>query len=404
MCARFVYTNTIANQCQVVSVTFSLQFCNWRRLSVVADVPKVRCDGAAPSCRPCERLRFDCSFQQVGSKSLGGYAVQLPPKRRGTEACLECRAMKARCSRDAPQCINCQKRNKHCTYASVVRSATAQEDLNTINDGSRTLPQQQPFGIANELASATSATSGSVTSPISTISNGVFLPDDVSKQLIETYFECLSPLPSFSFLHRETVVQRCLDGSIDRALKLAICAITSMFLNLHQAQRIEWAQEAEHLMFDRLEKPSIFMIQASVLTIRFRAAVGQFPRAFILAGLAARWAVALRLNYEHSGLGPIAQEVRRRTLWSLYLLEDSLCVGLKEFELLSPEIMYLQLPCEDADFNERRPLSTGYLQSGRGLEPDVLGSRASYIKLACIRRDIIRYHLPALYVSFAKKF
>ncbi|KAK3201663.1 hypothetical protein GRF29_164g229873 [Pseudopithomyces chartarum] len=260
--------------------------------------------------------------KQVGSKSIGGYAIQLPPKRRGTEACLECRAMKARCSRDSPRCTNCQRRNKQCSYASVVRSATLQEDLTT-NDTSRALPQQL-FGVGSELASATSATSGSVASPISTISNSVFLSDDVSKHLIETYFDCLSPLPSFSFLHKETVVQRCLDGSIDPALRLAICAITSLFLNLHQAQRMEWAQEAERLMFDRLEKPSIFMIQASVLTIRFRAGVGQFPRAFILAGLAARWAVALRLNYEHSGLGPIAQEVRRRTLWSLYLLEDSL--------------------------------------------------------------------------------
>lgn len=310
--------------------------------------------------------------------------------------------MKARCSRDSPRCTNCQRRNKQCSYASVVRSATLQEDLTT-NDTSRALPQQL-FGVGSELASATSATSGSVASPISTISNSVFLSDDVSKHLIETYFDCLSPLPSFSFLHKETVVQRCLDGSIDPALRLAICAITSLFLNLHQAQRMEWAQEAERLMFDRLEKPSIFMIQASVLTIRFRAGVGQFPRAFILAGLAARWAVALRLNYEHSGLGPIAQEVRRRTLWSLYLLEDSLCVGLKEFELLSPEIMYLQLPCEDANFNNQRPPSTGHLQSGRGLEPDVLGSRASFIKLACIRRDIIRYHFLVLNIGRAKTF
>ncbi|KAL5409856.1 hypothetical protein PMIN04_010866 [Paraphaeosphaeria minitans] len=165
-----------------------------------------------------------------------------------------------------------------------------------------------------------------------------------------------------------------------------------MFLGQHQIRRLEWAQEAERLMLDRLERPSIFLIQASLLIIRFRAANGQFPRAFILAGLAGRWAVALRLNYEHTGLGPIAQEVRRRTIWSLYLLEDGFCVGLKEFELLSPEIMHLQLPCEDADFNEMRPSSTGFLQSGRGIEPEVLGLRAAFIKLVLIRRDVIRFN------------
>lgn len=297
--------------------------------------------------------------------------------------------MKARCSRESPRCANCHRRNKPCTYASAARGTSAKQTSGATN-AILSAPSLQSPSVASELASGNSVASGSVASPLSTISNSPFLSDEVSAQLISKYFECLSPLPSFCFLHQETVVQRCLDGSIDHPLRLAICAITSMFLGQHQEQRMEWASEAERLMLERLEKPSIFLIQASLLTIRFRAAVGQFPRAFILAGLAARWAVALRLNYEHSGLGPIAKEVRRRTLWSLFLLEDSFCVGLKEFELLSPEIMQIQLPCEDADFNDRRPSSTGYLQSGKGLEPVVLGPRASYIKLAAIRRDIIR--------------
>lgn len=249
-----------------------------------------------------------------------------------------------------------------------------------------TSPHQS--SVASELGPALSVTSD-VTSPVSTVASNPYLP---ATELICRYFDCLAPLPSFGFLHKETVVQRCLDGSIDHALKLAICALTSMFLGQHHAQRLDWAQEAERLMLDRLEKPSIFLIQASLLIIRFRAANGQFPRAFILAGLAGRWAVALRLNYEHTGLGPIAQEVRRRTIWSLYLLEDSFCVGLKEFEMLSPDIMHLQLPCEDADFNEKRPSLTGFLQSGRGIESEQLGSRAAFIKLALIRRDIMRFN------------
>lgn len=356
-----------------------------RRLSVLANPPKVRCDGSAPCCKPCERLRFDCSFQQAGSNS-GGYAIQLPPKRRGTEACLECRSMKARCSRESPRCSNCLRRNRKCTYASTSRASNTHDTIVTSDESSRVSPQESIA--ASELAPAASVTSD-ITSPLSTLSNGTCAYPPAT-QLILKYFECLAPLPSFCFLHKETVVQRSLDGSIDHSLKLAICALTSMFLNQHHTRRLEWAQDSERLILDRLEKPSIFMIQASLLIIRFRAANGQFPRAFILAGLAARWAVALRLNYEHTGLGPIAQEVRRRTLWSLYLLEDSFCVGLKEFELLSPEVMHLQLPCEDSDFNDRRPSSTGYLQSGRGIEPEVLGSRAAFIKLALIRRDIMR--------------
>ncbi|CAM1507893.1 Fc.00g047410.m01.CDS01 [Cosmosporella sp. VM-42] len=214
--------------------------------------------------------------------------------------------------------------------------------------------------------------------------------DEVVRSLVEQYFDCLYPLASFSFLHKATVIQRCRDKTIDKSLKLAICAITAMFFNKHNNERGAWAQESERLILDRLERPSIFQLQASLLVIRYRAGVGQFPRAFIMAGLAARWAVALRLNYEHSSLGPVAQEVRRRTFWSLYLLEDSFCVGLKEFELFDADTIHLQLPCEDDDFNEERPLSTGYLQPGKGLEPEVLGSRAAFVRLAFIRRCIMR--------------
>jgi hypothetical protein len=235
---------------------------------------------------------------------------------------------------------------------------------------------------------SSSSTSNATNSTV--VEGAASLSDEVVAPLINQYFYQLYPLPSFSFLHQATVTQRCRDKTIDRALELALCAITSIYFDKHQEERANWAQEAERLILDRLEEPSIFKIQASLLLIRYRAAVGQFPRAFIMAGLAARWAVALRLNYEHSKLTPVAQEVRRRTFWSLYLLEDSFCVGLKEFELFDPDTIYLQLPCEDVDFLQERYISTGYLQPGKGLEPDVLGSRAAFVRLAFIRRAIMR--------------
>lgn len=246
--------------------------------------------------------------------------------------------------------------------------------------------------------------------------------DETTTFLVNQYFERLYPLASYCFLHKATVLQRCRERTIDRALKLAICAITSMYFlgkpnnnsnnnsgsqqQQQQPHHASWAQEAERLLLDRLDRPSIFQIQASLLLIRYRAGVGQFPRAFIMAGLAARWAVALRLNYEHSRLSAVAQEVRRRTFWSLYLLEDSFCVGLKEFELFDPDTIHLQLPCEDVDFHQERPVSTGYLQPGKGLEPEVLGSRAAFVRLAFIRRGIMRLNRRVFLkeVNFAELF
>ncbi|CAJ0552152.1 Ff.00g061310.m01.CDS01 [Fusarium sp. VM40] len=349
-------------------------------------VRKVRCDGTVPRCRTCERLSFQCSFEQDGSG--GQYAPRIPPKCRGTKACHECRAMKVRCSGDTPQCTNCQRRNKQCTYASKAGSspteASSSRDDSASASASRTTvsPEIQRSSIAS------SSQSNILSSTVDQYTPS--LSDELVIGLVSLYFDRLYPLPSYSFLHQATVIQRCRDKSIDHALELAICSITAIHFDDYQYDRDDWAQEAERLILERLEHPSIFKIQASLLLIRYRAAVGQFPRAFIMAGLAARWAAALRLNYEHSKLSPVAQEVRRRTFWSLYLLEDSFCVGLKEFELFDPDVIYLQLPCEDEDFYQERHVATGYLQPGKGLEPEVLGSRAAFVRLSSIRRAIIR--------------
>ncbi|KAF4990371.1 hypothetical protein FGRMN_8506 [Fusarium graminum] len=294
--------------------------------------------------------------------------------------------MKVRCSGDTPKCANCQRRNKQCTYSSKAGSSTT--ETSSSRDDSASTSQ---LAISPELQRASidsspqSHTRGSTTGE-----DTPSIPDELIAGLASLYFERLYPLPSYNFLHQATVIQRCRDKTIDRALQLAICAITATYFDKFHDERHEWAHEAENLIIERLEQPSIFKIQASLLLIRYRAAVGQFPRAFIMAGLTARWAVALRLNYEHSKLSPVAQEVRRRTFWSLYLLEDSFCVGIKEFELFDPETIHLQLPCEDEDFHQERHVATGYLQPGKGLEPEVLGPRATLVRLAFIRRAIIR--------------
>ncbi|KAJ4141954.1 hypothetical protein NW754_014743 [Fusarium falciforme] len=356
-------------------------------------VRKVRCDGTVPRCRTCERLSFQCSFEQDGSH--GQYAPRLPPKCRGTRACLECRAMKVRCSGDTPRCSNCQRRNKQCTYSNsksgpsrgpVEGASSSRDEAGSSSQRAVSPDRQQSIASGSQHESPGPAEDVPPVNPPTDSSPS----DELVTGLVNQYFDRLYPLASYSFLHKATVIQRCRDKTIDRALKLALCAITAMYFDKPNQERDAWAQEAEQLMLDRLEQPSIFQLQASLLLIRYRAGVGQFPRAFIMAGLAGRWAVALRLNYEHSRLGPVAQEVRRRTFWSLYLLEDSFCVGLKEFELFDPDTIHLQLPCEDVDFHQERHVSTGYLQPGKGLEPEVLGSRAAFVRLAFIRRAIMR--------------
>ncbi|KAF4453011.1 hypothetical protein F53441_4242 [Fusarium austroafricanum] len=341
----------------------------------------------------------------VDPRSLAGalWYVADAPWVRGLEGVA---AMSAKHRKDAVQGLG--GKWTQCTYPPRAGSSTTEGSLSQDDSASATATQ---ITVSPEVQSSNIASSPQSNILVSADESTPSLSDENVLSLVNQYFDRMSPLPSFCFLHQATVIQRCHDKTIDRALQLALYAITAVYFHKYPEERDSWADEGERLLLDRLDQPSIFKIQASLLLIRYRAAVGQFPRAFIMAGLAARWAAALRLNYEHSKLSPVAQEVRRRTFWSLTLLEDTFCVGLKEFELFDPDTIYLQLPCEDVDFHQERPTATGYLQPGKGLEPEVLGSRAAFVRLAFIRRNIMRLNrrislkevnLPELFSSMEK--
>lgn len=213
---------------------------------------------------------------------------------------------------------------------------------------------------------------------------------DRMSNLITIFFERIFPLPSYSFLHPATVKKRFQEGVLDEALKLTICAITKLYIWGRSSSSDTWADESQELLLQNISRPSVLHLQALLLLVRYRAGAGDFSSAFLLAGLAARSAVGLRLNYDRSDLGPIAQEVRRRTFWSLYLLDDIFSVGLEDFELCRPEIIHLQLPSDDIDFMRERYIRTGSLESDGDDGSDNIGFRGLFLRVAFIRRAIMR--------------
>lgn len=99
----------------------------------------------------------------------------------------------------------------------------------------------------------------------------------------------------------------------------------------------------------------------------------------MLAGLAARAATAMRLNHERQDTEPMSSETRRRTLWSLKILELYFSIGLPEYEILPFENVYRQLPIQEDEFQQHSPSS--HLE---------LGPYSIFVKLKSIRRDIMK--------------
>lgn len=294
-------------------------------------------------------------------------------------ACVPCHSKKTRCLGELPSCSSCVRRNRVCSYPSARRNGSAADGLiepsgivwvddRSAGDAS---PSQEDIGMVD-------TAEGSAPDPETTMA------------LILDYFEHLYPLPSFAFLHKPTVLLRCRDQTINEILKLSICAITSLQLQRTSLCHDLWAQQAEQRILQQIGRASIFHLQALLLIIRYRIESGDFPTAFMLAALAARTALALRLNYERPELSEVAQEARRRLFWAVYLLDDFFCVGLREFELCPEETIHLQLPCDEEYFDVGRYVHTGLLRPGASDNVTILGLRGVFLRLTSMRRAVMR--------------
>ncbi|KAI1034284.1 hypothetical protein LB503_012582 [Fusarium chuoi] len=190
--------------------------------------------------------------------------------------------------------------------------------------------------------------------------------------LLDVFFKFIYPMPSYGFLHPETTRRRCRSFDVHRALPASICAVATLYLrrevDLDLNHRLDssrrtlnnivasaedtgtWIRMAEESIWRSLESPSITKLQALLLVIHYYIETELFQRAFMLTATAARFATTMRLNNERHDLQPVAREVRRRTLWSLKMVERYFSIGLAEFDSLPMEVIYIDVPCSEEDF------------------------------------------------------
>ncbi|CAI7628268.1 unnamed protein product [Penicillium discolor] len=365
---------------------------------------KVGCDGRLSTCRNCERLGFQCSFTpsgeslRVGGARSGPSTAERPERLRGPSSCSQCRVRKVRCSNTHPQCANCIKYNRPCSYpASTVGQ---RRDRNSGGHGSEDLPSAPPPGPRGPDAAFPANDSMSVRyGSLSPDLNKESAPGDPSHseatELVRNFFEYLYPVPSYAFLHPSTTLAKCNGGTLERPLVLAICALTSLHGPVHnmdvdRERSAIWVSNAEETIWKCLENPSMPRLQALLLTISYRMATGSYEKAFMLTAIAARAASAMGLNHEQTHLDPILEETRRRTVWCFKLLESYFSIGLTEFEVCPFECIYLDPPSSEDSFGLLYPPGSEDFAIHALGDQNELGSLNMCIRLASIRRDIMK--------------
>ncbi|KAH6664750.1 hypothetical protein F5X68DRAFT_265809 [Plectosphaerella plurivora] len=332
---------------------------------------KVGCDGRRASCGNCERLGFSCSYSYLTSsttttsESLCAPSLHVP-RRRGQQACTACRRRKIRCDGHLPGCGRCSRMGLGCVYNSLRRRLP---DVDSVQD----VGPHPEHPIINDSESDNLLTDHAITT---------LLRSPLGQLSLDVFFQRVAPIPVFSFLHRATVMEQNLGGTLHPALHLALFGIAILFADPDSelgssgsasSRGAKAVDAAERMVVaDGLETPSVVKLQALTLVIQHRAMSRRFSKAFMLAALAVRAAMALRLNYElapSAAVPFLARESCRRLVWSLYMTDTTLAAGYDCFTLMRPEVIAIQLPCDDHCFMMDIPQETMPLLPMTGTTP-----------------------------------
>ncbi|KAI0403684.1 hypothetical protein F4802DRAFT_607940 [Xylaria palmicola] len=382
-----------------------------------ANRPPKKTSQTCSACRlrkNCERLGFTCSFQDAASPHADSDSVTAfsLPRRRVRLACTNCHSRKARCTGETPKCARCQSQAIECIYRPTKRSAgisgsaavnaqpgttdSEHESVTSEPPEKRTMTHRDHHGSHH-------SRNGSADHPNLDMSSGqlsrrlghdsLLYPDEgLIQRTFNNYFRHVHHVPVFSFLHRASLMQRYHAGMMDRALLLALVGVTSLLTDLGPGMREYGARcidECQNMVLQDLENPSTIKIQALVLVMKHRILSRRFTSAFMLASMAARFAYALRLNYENPSLCFLARESRRRLMWAFLTIDSGVNGGQADFTLLPPDSLHIQLPCNERNFEFDLPQVTGHLRPLPSQPfPDDVGSLALHVRLLWMRSRV----------------
>lgn len=373
--------------------------------TTTAPVVGLRRIRARQACQSCHVKKAKCSGiinkSGPGGSGSGGY--------RG---CERCRALGIACV--------LRKGKRGLALPGMNNSSLGDAGEMILDDGGNGMHLDDPRDLDDDMNHNGSITGGrSTASPAPIPSNNpdasgridLSQPDDpIVKRAFDNYFRHVHHVPMFSFLHRASLMERYDAGLLDRALLLAIVGIAALLTDLGPSVSVadpelfsnRCIDEAASICTSELENRSITRLEALVIVVKHRILSKRFSAAFMLHALTSRFANVLRLNVENPALCFLAQESRRRLMWSIYMIDAWFANGQTDLALWpDPERQIrVQLPCNERNFDFDLPEVTEPLRqpppspSGQPVQlPDAVGFTALHIRMHWLRTRILQLSL-----------
>ncbi|KAJ5975135.1 hypothetical protein N7481_008842 [Penicillium waksmanii] len=220
--------------------------------------------------------------------------------------------------------------------------------------------------------------------------NKIFLESHVN-----AYLEYFNPIPAYSFVHKASFLRNFHHNKLDSIFLRCVCGIASRFLQRsspRQDYASEWLKEVEGQVWPRIAEMKIENLQILLLLICWYSLDRKISNMWTSSAMAARIAYGMRLNYESTDPMPfVSKEVRRRIMWSIFMLDKFYSGGFAELTLCKASTMHLNLPCEERNFELDIPTATATLTptSPPGTLEDGIGLMGHMPRLVKIRHEVL---------------
>ncbi|EGY20612.1 uncharacterized protein VDAG_10241 [Verticillium dahliae VdLs.17] len=342
-----------------------------------------------------------------------------PPRVRSSTACLRCRRSKIKCDNTGQldaACENCIKAGQRCQWPdpSVVPPKRTDAPSSIRQDSEPGRGRKRP-----RITPANAQSDGQQNAE--DILSAPFLDRHVWDQILATYkLHFATELP---FLHTPTLKDKIYQSRRDPAtgsseLNLVLLGILALTARYHDELVKPAAAAASEFFADTLDKAlgscRLAMTRATVERVYALLLLGLYQwisrdhqglGSWMYVGMAIRMAQALKI-----GVGDVAQslssspftektlidrEVRRRTMFSCFILDRILSCGKDRASCIRSEDLHIQLPCSEEDFDLTRQVYTGFLRgslvSAAASRPDSPNILSSFVQLIDIWGEISHY-------------
>lgn len=233
-------------------------------------------------------------------------------------------------------------------------------------------------------------------------------------RLIDVYFAHCYSQP-YVYFHEATFRQRFEDGVLPDSLLFALAATACRFSNeppyghMSSAAVASYASAAWVRIFEQSFSYEgdldLTVVQALSMLAVIDFTAGHPRQGWVKVALGVRFAQALRLNEEpEPDLPAWEREERRRTFWSMYLLDRLISLGPNRPPSFSDDDCTVHLPSSDEAFlggtdDQDMPILTSIIDDPRGLQYQKLDYFALTTVMACTLGRFIRYSLKRALVE-----